>query len=210
MDVSRQPIAGADDTERGPRARTRRLMLETATRLMQDGVTPSVSEAAEAAGVSRATAYRYFPSQAALVQAVVDEGLGPILDWRSKSGDAEVRVRELIGTALPRIDAFEATFKAALKLSLDQWARRQAGTLGNEPRFTRGHRIDLLKDAIAPLRDILPAKNFDRLAQALSLVFGVEALIVLKDIWGLEATETEKVAQWAAAMLVRGAIGEAA
>ena len=76
-------MAGTDDTERGPRARTRRLMLDTAIRLMQDGVTPSVSEAAEAAGVSRATAYRYFASQAALVQAVVDEGLGPILDWRS-------------------------------------------------------------------------------------------------------------------------------
>ena len=34
---------------------------------------------------------------------------------------------------MPRIEAFEATFKAALKLSLDQWARRQAGTLGAEP-----------------------------------------------------------------------------
>lgn len=208
MDVSRQSIASTDDVERGPRARTRRLMLDTAIRLMQDGSTPSVSEAAEAAGVSRATAYRYFPSQAALVQAVVDEGLGPILDWRSVSNDAQVRVGELIGTALPRIDAFEATFRAALKLSLDQWARRQAGTLGSEPLFTRGHRVDLLKDAISPLRAVLPVQSFDRLAQALSLVFGVEALIVLKDIWGLDSAETEKVAQWAASMLVRGAVGE--
>src|SRR5690606_1141187 len=50
--------------ERGARARTRKLMLETASSLMQEGVTPSVSDVAEAAGVSRATAYRYFPSQA--------------------------------------------------------------------------------------------------------------------------------------------------
>ena len=56
-------------------------------RLMQAGATPSVSEVAEAAEVSRATAYRYFPSQAALVQAVVDEGLGPILTWQSTSAD---------------------------------------------------------------------------------------------------------------------------
>ena len=119
-------------------------MLETAIRLMQSGATPSVSEVAEAAGVSRATAYRYFPSQAALVGAVVDEGLGPILTWRSASQDPARRVAELIDTGLPRIDAFEATFKAALKLSLDQWARRQAGTLGEEPQFKRGHRIDLL------------------------------------------------------------------
>jgi AcrR family transcriptional regulator len=203
MDISRQ--SNADEIERGPRARTRRLMLETASRLMQSGVTPSVTEAAEAAGVSRATAYRYFASQAALVQAVVDEGLGPILTWKSEAKDAGKRVDDLIGTSLPRIEAYEATFKAALKLSLDQWARRQAGTLGDEPRFTRGHRVDLLKDAIAPLRGALSGAEFERLAQALSLVFGVEVLIVLKDIWGLDGEETQSVARWAAAALVKAA-----
>jgi AcrR family transcriptional regulator len=206
MIVSRQSDASGGGGERGPRARTRRLMLNTASSLMQDGATPSVSEVAEAAGVSRATAYRYFPSQAALVQAVVDEGLGPILSWSSKSNDAQQRVGELIGSALPRVEEFEATFKAALKLSLDQWARRRAGTLGNEPRFTRGHRIDLLKDAISPLRGTVSDQRFDRLAQALSLVFGVEVLIVLKDIWGLDGDEARAVSQWAASALVRATV----
>ncbi|ESW89806.1 TetR/AcrR family transcriptional regulator [Mesorhizobium sp. C280B] len=216
MDVSRQQATVNDDAgqganpraERGPRARTRRLMLETATRLMQAGATPSVSEVAEAAEVSRATAYRYFPSQAALVQAVVDEGLGPILTWRSNSTDPECRIAELFETAMPRIEAFEATFKAALKLSLDQWAQRQAGTLGGEPTFTRGHRVELLKDAIAPLKGRLPPREFKRLAQALSLIFGVEMLIVLKDIWGLDSRRMMSVAQWAASALVRAAVTE--
>ena len=208
MLVSRQPDTIPEEAERGPKARTRRLMLEAAIRLMQAGITPSVSEVAEAAEVSRATAYRYFPSQAALVQAVVGEGLGPILTWRSASADPAVRVADLIDTAMPRIEDFEATFKAALKLSLDQWAQRQAGTLGQEPQFTRGHRIDLLKDAIAPLRDALPPEHFERLAQALSLVFGVEVLIVLKDIWSLDGDGARSVARWAAATLVSAAVSE--
>lgn len=208
MDVSRQQATIENDAERGPRARTRRLMLETASRLMQAGATPSVSEVAEAAQVSRATAYRYFPSQAALVQAVVDEALGPILDWRSDSNNAGTRVANLIDTAMPRIEAFEATFKAALKLSLDQWAQRQAGTLGAEPAFTRGHRIGLLEDAIAPLKGGLQPRQFKRLAQALSLIFGVEALIVLKDMWGLDGRKTLAIVQWAAAALVRSAVAE--
>jgi AcrR family transcriptional regulator len=206
MLVSRQESDGAAEVERGPRARTRRLMLDTASRLMQSGATPSVSEVAEAAAVSRATAYRYFPSQAALVQAVVDEGLGPILQWRSNSTDPRQRVSELFETAMPRIEAFEATFKAALKLSLEQWAKRRAGTLGAEAEFTRGHRVELLKDALGPLRGSLGKPGFDRLAQALSLVFGVEVLIVLKDIWGLDSEQTLSVAQWAARSLVEAAV----
>jgi len=208
MDVSRQQAMVNEDTMRGPRARTRRLMLETATRLMQGGVTPSVSEVAEAAEVSRATAYRYFPSQAALVQAVVGEGLGPILTWRSVSTDPAKRVADLIDVSMPRIEAFEATFKAALKLSLDQWARRQAGTLGSEPAFVRGHRVALLEDALAPLKGRLPPPAFERLAQALSLIFGVEVLVVLKDMWGLDGAGTLSVAQWAAHALVQAAIAE--
>jgi len=208
MLVSRQETRVDVEIERGPRARTRRLMLDTASRLMQAGATPSVSDVAEAAGVSRATAYRYFPSQAALVQTVVDEGLGPILTWRSRSRDPRRRVEQLLDTAMPRVEAFEATFKAALKLSLDQWARRQAGTLGSEAQFTRGHRIALLKDAIQPLQSSLPAAGFERLAQALSLVFGVEVLIVLKDMWGLDGAGTLSVAQWAANALVETAIAQ--
>lgn len=185
-------------------------MLATATRLMQAGAIPSVSEVAEAAEVSRATAYRYFPSQAALVQAVVDEALGPILSWRSRSTDAERRLASLLDTGMPRIEKFEATFKAALKLSLDQWAQREAGTLGEEPAFARGHRKQLLADALAPLEGRLEPRTLARLKQSLSLVFGVEALVVLKDIWGLDGDETLSVAQWAARALVRSAVVESA
>ncbi|WP_035102222.1 TetR/AcrR family transcriptional regulator [Devosia sp. LC5] len=197
-------------TERGPRARTRRLMLQSATALMQSGATPSVSEVAEAAGVSRATAYRYFPSQAVLVHAVVDEALGPILDWKTDESDTRARVKDLLASSMPRINEFEATFKAALKLSLDQWARRQVGTLGAEPQFTRGHRVDLLMRATRPMADTLSRAQRLRLSQALSLIFGVELIIVLRDIWGLAAAEAEAVAQWAALALVNAAEAEAA
>jgi len=203
MEISRQSVALLEHPK-GPRARTAKLMLATATDLMQRGLTPSVSEVAEAAGVSRATAYRYFPSQAAMVQAVVDAGLGPILEWSSRSVDPERRVVNLIEMSLPRIEEFEATFKAALRLSLEQWSQRQAGTLGDEPEFKRGHRIELLLNALSPLEGRVPARKLERLAQALSLVFGVEVLIVLKDIWGLDGKDALSVARWAAETLVRG------
>lgn len=179
-------------------------MLETATRLMQTGMVPSVTEVAEAAEVSRATAYRYFPSQAALVHAVVDEALGPILDWSSDAPDARQRVADLMSRSLPRIEEFEATFRSALKHALDQWMQRQAGVQTAEPQFTRGHRMVLLRHAVEPLQgEVTPAMT-ERLAMALSLVFGIESLVILKDIWGLNGAEAKDVARWAADMMVRG------
>lgn len=209
MNVSNTSTQINANSERGPRARTRKLMIQTASRLMKSGLTPSVSEIAEAAEVSRATAYRYFPSEVALVHAVVDEALGPILKWKSNSTDAEERVVDLFEKSLPRIAEFEATFKAALRLSLDQWARAQDGLLGEEPRFTRGHRTELLSEALAPLRSTLPKGDFDRLAQALSLIYGIEVYTVLKDIWGLPTAQSSEVAKWAAGALVRAAVAEA-
>jgi AcrR family transcriptional regulator len=199
-----------DEEPRGARARTRKLMLETAISLMQQGETPSVSDVAEAAGVSRATAYRYFPSQTDLVGAVVEEALGPILGWTSDSQNAAERVDDLLESTIPRILEFEATFKAALKLSLEQWAARQAGTPDDAPQIERGHRVDLLQGAIAPLRKALPRKQFQRLAMALSLTYGLEAIIILKDLWGLEADEVQDISQWAARALVKAAVSEAA
>lgn len=208
MNVSPQPDSFLPPTA-GPRARTARLMLATAVRMMQQGVVPSVSDVAAEAGVSRATAYRYFPSQAALVQAVVDEALGPILEWSSDDKDPQVRVASLMSTSLPRIDAFEATFRAALRHSLDEWSDERKSPGGTEPRFRRGHRVDLLRKALAPLDDRLPPSDCDRLAQALSLVFGIETLIVMKDIWGAEASDAYDLALWASSALVRAALADA-
>src|SRR5215216_550227 len=49
------------------KARTRAALLEATRELLAQGRSPNVEEAAEAAGVSRATAYRYFPNQRALL-----------------------------------------------------------------------------------------------------------------------------------------------
>jgi AcrR family transcriptional regulator len=183
-------------------------MLTTAIELMQRGETPSVSTTAEAAGVSRATAYRVFPSQSALVQSVVDEALGPILRWECASDDAGERVDDLLRSSSARILEFESTFKAALKLSLEHWALDRAGVLSEES-FKRGHRVELLQKAIEPLRGRLGEKRFLRLAKALSLTYGLEVLIVLKDLWGLGAKEMQDVARWAARSLVHAALLEA-
>ena len=195
MDVSRQHTESIP--LKGPRARTRRLMVETAEQMMQEGKSPSVSEVAEAAEVSRSTAYRYFPTRSAMVQAVVGKALGPILDWASDEVDPVIRMSSLIRSSFPGIAENEITYRAALRVTLDP--DREA--LTNEHGSVRGHRIELLERALSTL----PAGNKDKakLVQALSMLFGIEGLVVLRDICGLDASSAEEVVSWAAQVLVR-------
>ena len=184
----------------------RRALLEAALEFTGRGLIPSVSDVAEAAQVSRATAYRYFPSQSTLVQAVVAEALGPILRWTSNLQVADPAFGDLIAFAYPRMEQFEAPLRAALRLWLDQWARRRAGTLGDEPLIVRGNRIGLIRHALEPLNAGLPKQSLDRLTQAIALVYGTETLVILKDMFGLSGREVAAVAEWAARALVRAAL----
>src|ERR687894_3223624 len=87
MPVDRKP------PERGnQRFRTRKDLLAAAARLMKNGRKPSLEEVAEAALVSRATAYRYFPSiEALLVEASLDLAVpdGEAVFAREPSGGPE-------------------------------------------------------------------------------------------------------------------------
>lgn len=204
----RPPAPEAETELRGPRARMRKMLLAKAMQMMAEGITPSVAELAEAAEVSRATAYRYFPTQGSLVAAVVDESLGPILQWTSDSSDAETRVDELLRYAYPRLEQYEVQLRAAIQVSLQQGAQQSAGKLSNEPPFVRGHRIELLTTAVHPLREKLGEARFLRVVQALSLVYGTEVFLVLKDIWHLQLEEITEITRWTAQAILKHAAAE--
>jgi AcrR family transcriptional regulator len=196
--------------ERGVKAATFRLLLDTAMALIQqDGHIPSVAEVAARSKVSRATTYRYFPSRSALVTAVVDSSLGPVRAFASSEADGRARVHELFVQTFPRFKEFEPQMRAAAQLSLEQWALERAGLLEEEP-YRRGHRIRILEHALAPLAPTLPAAVRDRLHRALSVVYGIEPYMILKDIWGLPDREVERIALWMADALIDAAQRDAA
>lgn len=197
---------------RGVKASTFKLLLDTAMQLIQaDGHIPSVAEVAVRSAVSRATAYRYFPTRSALITAVIDASLGPVRTIASDSASGRERVRELFERTFPRFTEFEPQLRAAAQLSLEQGALERAGLLEEEP-YRRGHRVRILEHAIAPLAPQLTPAVRDRLHRALSIVYGIEPYIILKDIWGLPDREVERIALWMADALIDAALrdGQAA
>jgi AcrR family transcriptional regulator len=192
--------APRDESLTHARARTRSLLLACAMELYDGGVFPSITELAAHAQVSRATAYRYFPTQSALISAVVAKSLGPILEWHPQDNDALKRIHQLLAFAYPQMEQHEGALRAALQLSLQQWANATPGE-----KFVRGNRKRLLKLAVEPLENKLPADALQRVIHAFSLIYGSEVFLVLKDIWGLELDDIQDVTQWMAKAIIRQA-----
>ncbi len=184
--------------------RTYRLLMTHAMRLVSQERAPSVAELAVAAGVSRATAYRYFPSRSKLISAVVGEGLTPVRQFEPIANDGPARVRELFDKTFPLFILFEPHMRAALQLSLEHHALERSGLIDEEP-FRRGHRRAILARVAAPLRKKLGKAGYERLLKALSLVYGIEPYVVLKDIWGSKDKEVESIARWVVDALLAAA-----
>jgi AcrR family transcriptional regulator len=193
---------------RSRRARKHQVLLDTAVAMVGEGRVPSVPELAMAANVSRATAYRYFPSRSALINAVVARSLEPVREFRPIATDGWQRVREMFDQTFPRFKEFEPHMRAALQLSLEHGALERAGLLEEEP-FRRGFRRLLLRRAAAPLRRKLGAKGFDRLLRSLSLIYGIEPYVVFKDIWGMTDREVERLTKWVLDAMIAAALRDA-
>ena len=190
------------------RGRTFRLLMDEALALVRRGRIPSVAEVAQSAGVSRATAYRYFPSRSKLVGALVAEALAPVREYAPREGeDGLARLNALVDKTYPRFRKYEPHMRAALQLALEHQSLERAGLLEEEP-FRRGQRREILRLATEPLRPKLSPSAYERLLMALAVVFGIEPLIILKDICGANDRQTEAVVRWMMRALVEQALRE--
>jgi AcrR family transcriptional regulator len=184
--------------------------MEGARKLLREGKIPSVADTAEAARVSRATAYRYFPTQSALIQEAVQTGLPTTWEPDKRHADLTAfadRVERAIAEMLTLAHDNEAVLRGVLLLSLQQWVTIQAGDKLEEEPIRRGTgRIPAIQAALAPYRGTLSPAALRRLTIGLSLIVGAESLVVLNDIWKLDETEAKEVARWIARTLTQATV----
>jgi AcrR family transcriptional regulator len=193
--------------------RTRAEILAAAVELLEQGKRPTVAEVADAALVSRATAYRYFPTQEYLLFEAALESTRSDIDRELEEDmlpkDPEARLELLIDTLQKRIVDKEAAFRTMLRLSLKQsLEEEQYGGQSPPSRLRGGGRVRWIEKALAPVRGRFEESDFRRLVAALSLCMGIEALVVLRDVCALESSEAEEVLRWAARTLLRCSLAE--
>lgn len=184
--------------------RTRNALIEAARALIFSGVTPTVEEAADAASISRTTAYRYFPNQQDLLVAAYPEMELQTLVRDDPSGDVEARLEAVVGEYLRNTIANEPALRAALRLSLDPEGSHREKLL-----MRQGRVITWLKDALEPLHGRLSEPALERLVYSIRAAAGIEALVWLCDIAGLSREEATEVMLWSARALLRTTLAEA-
>jgi AcrR family transcriptional regulator len=198
-------MVAADAGRPNQRSRTRKDLLEAASRLMRQGRRPTVEEVAEEALVSRATAYRYFPSVDALLVEAPLEGAVPEPEdlFRDTPSDDPVERLERVDTALhDMISANEPSLRLMLAHSLQ---RSVNGEGNSEFPVRQNRRTVLIEAALAPARSQFKPAALKALTKALALIVGTESMVVLKDVLQLDETEARKVRRWAIRALIEAA-----
>ena len=155
-----------DSGRSGQKQRTRDHLLAAARRLIEEGDTPRVEDVARESGISRTTAYRYFPTRAELLAAAFPETVAESLLPDPAPDDVRERVTAVVTAIIGTIERTEPQQRAMLRLSL--------GDQPHELPLRQGRAIAWLQEALEPLSDDLGEAAVHRLAIALRSVCGIE------------------------------------
>lgn len=198
-------MAGKDTGRSQQRLRTRKDLLQAASRLMRKGGQPTLEEVAAEALVSRATAYRYFPDVGALLaEASLDV---EVPDPQALFGDATTedpvtRLEMVDGAMHDAVVENEPQMRRMLAHAITHALDASPGN-GTPPRQNR--RLPLINAALAPARTQFAPAALRRLEYALALLVGTEGVIVGKDVLRIEDAELRRVKRWAIRALVDAA-----
>ncbi len=161
------------------KARTRAAIVQAVHELAGSGTEITMPSVANAARVSEATAYRYFPDLVTLLLEAdqgtwpdPDEALAPVAD----SADPVERIGFAARVLLDGVLANESAVRAMIAGSITRPA-----VAARRP----GHRFGLIDAALAPAAGRLDPAGRAQLRRGLAVVVSADALFTLIDLCGL-------------------------
>lgn len=179
--------------------KTREALIVKANELLKKGNLQSIEQAAKEAGISKATAYRYFTKLDALKREAS-------LQLKAQSpqdlfkdlppDDLRLRLKRLINYHFELFTTHEREFRLFLSSVISE-------SLAEEGADARGgRRIAMIREALGPIKKTVPKQEFDQMVYSLSLVFGIESITVLRDLCKLDNKAILKSWTWTVKRIV--------
>jgi AcrR family transcriptional regulator len=179
--------------------KTREALILKANELLKKGTLTSIEQAAKEAGISKATAYRYFTKLDALtreaslqLKAKTPEDLFKDLP----ADNIKIRLDRLINYHFQLFTENENEFRLFLSSVIKE------SLTGRDTNLRGGRRIAIITEALEPLQKIVPQHEFDQMVYALSLVFGIESVTILRDLCKLDNAAILENWRWTVARIV--------
>lgn len=207
MKSTAQPRDAEPEGRANQKLRTRQALIDAAIALREENRNPSLADVAERAKVSRATAYRYFPSIEALIsETATDRGMQPLARFWQR-GDDPVAGAGRAATELGRLLLDdEAGLHVMERSFMTVWLENAARDAPLRP----GRRMSYIEPIVDSMKDVLGAAARRRLKHALAIVLGTEAMIAVRDVGRASVDDALEASAWAARALVQQALAEAA
>jgi AcrR family transcriptional regulator len=187
--------------------RTRRDLQEAAAAIVKEKGSVTVAEVAKRAGVSRATAYRFFPRpETLLLEALLAGAMGRIQEFLENPHmphDPEKRLKVLFDLVADVTEEYEEAWRAYLRYSLNF---QNPGEEAVRP----GRRLLWIDKALEPVQSLRSPKRYQELRSGLALTLGIEPIIVLRDVCRLEYKQARQVLWSTARTLLRSYLNDAA
>lgn len=185
------------------KTKTRKDLLRATDVLIRRGEKPTVENIAREALTSRATVYRYFPNLEKLL-------LEAQLEIKTKSPEelfiniqidsAEERVSKVQEYLFDLAEENETQFRLFIKSTMSEWLEQnekvKAGIRG-------GRRIEMLSEALKPIENNLKKSEIKNLRNALSVLIGIESLIVTQDVCQISHKQGKQSLNWAVRQLIK-------
>ncbi|WP_369045422.1 TetR/AcrR family transcriptional regulator [Sinomonas sp. P10A9] len=188
----------ADTGRTRQKSRTRDALIDAVRDLMARGEDPSVSDVAEAAGISRTTAYRYFPDKESLLNAAMPQTGERSLLGEHPPSDVVERMARTLDAHFAFMRRWDPQLRAALKASIAPGAQ--------QPSLRGGRAVRWYEEALAPLAETHPHLDRHALAVRLRAVAGIESKVWLTGVGGLNSDEADAVMRENALDILRAAM----
>jgi len=198
------------------RRKTLERLVNAALKLYKEDKFPSPEEITREAEYAKVTLRSYFSTHSEFVEYVVKRVIGSF-DKPVMGNNAEENVAMLLNWGYGELYSHEALMRDALRISQQRWQEAQDGDVEpsvveqvetSDSLLKKSNRKEALTAALTPLEEQLPQEKMQKLIMLMSVLYGTEAMTVLKDTFGLGQDEIIDLTTWGARSMIRQALAE--
>lgn len=191
------------------RRRTLERLVNAALKLYKEDKFPSPEEIAIEAEYAKVTIRTYFSLHSEFVEYVVKQVIGSV-ERPTMGDDAEDNIKRLLSWGYGELYSHEGLMRDAMRIAQHRWQNLHQDEKADKESILlkKSNRREALTEALEPLESRLPSDKVQKLVMLMSVLYGTEAMTVLKDTFGLEQEEIVDLTTWGAKLMLRQALAE--